>query len=168
MRAGAPQSSVPLPNLIRSAVSVVRLTVCDSLSGWRRRRRRRLDLDDSNKGDDVARLRPSPFSLPREDGGCFIRWTDGRLSYLKHYRITGLGFNGVVIDLGHHFETYPNYQNHLKITPKSKTLSQILRHCRIFTTPLNQNPDSHFLNMSKVFQPCLSFCRHVSKMALSS
>ena len=58
---GAP--IVPLPNLIRSAVSVVRLTVCDSLtlSGWRRRRR--LDLDDSNKGDDVDRP-PASGPLP--------------------------------------------------------------------------------------------------------
>ena len=33
---------------------------------------------------------PALSLLPssREDVGCFIRWTDGRLSYLKHYRIT--------------------------------------------------------------------------------
>ena len=76
----ASKGDVPLPNLIRSAVSVVRLTVCDSLSGWKKRR---LDLDDSNKGD-VARLWPfrCPFSL-----GMFHSM-DGRLSYLKHYRIT--------------------------------------------------------------------------------
>ena len=54
---------------------------------------------------------------------------------------SGSGFNGVVIDLGHHFETYPNYQNLLKISTKSASLSQILCHCRRFTTPLNQNPD---------------------------
>ena len=52
-----------------------------------------------------------------------------------------MGFNGVVIDAGHHFETYPNYQKHLKISLKSVSLSQILRHCRRFKTPLNQNPE---------------------------
>ena len=31
---------------------------------------------------------------------------------------TGLGFNGVVIDLQHHFKTYPNFQNLPKFTTK--------------------------------------------------
>ena len=53
---------------------------------------------------------------------------------------SGLGFNGVVIDLGHDFETRPNWQNLFKISTKYVSMSQILRHCCRFTTPLNQNP----------------------------
>ena len=83
-RAGTHPSSVPLPNLIRSAVSVVRLTVCDSLSGWRRRRRRRrrLDLDDSNKGD-VGRPPPALSLLPPSRGRGMFHSMDGRTAQLS-------------------------------------------------------------------------------------
>ena len=58
----------------------------------------------------------------------------------SHPSNPGLGFNGVLIDLCQHLETYPNYQNMQKISTEIASLSQILHPCRRFTMPLNHNP----------------------------